>query len=113
VEYVGRSWRVFVVWGGGVERSWRVFYFCVVIWFVMCWLSWEMVCGLLDVGEGLSAVIGDGDHLVIHVKPIVCGSYISPQKLGVKGFSVDEGGEEVEVVFSGMKPDENCSVDHS
>jgi hypothetical protein len=72
-----------------------------------------MVCSLLDVGEGFGAVIGNGDCLVVHVKPIVCGSYVGPQKLGIKGFSVDKGSKDVEVVFSSIEPNKDCSINCS
>jgi hypothetical protein len=39
--------------------------------------------------------------------------YVGPQELGVNGFSVDEGGKDMEVIIGDMQPDENCSIDCS
>jgi hypothetical protein len=78
-------------------------------------MSWKVICCLLDICECFVAIGGDGDCLVVKVEvtSILVGPNVGPQELCVKDISVDKGGEDMEVVFSGMKPNEYCSIDGS
>jgi hypothetical protein len=78
-------------------------------------MSWKVTGVLLDVGEGFIAVGGDGNCLVVEVEvaSISVGPNIGPQELCVKHFLVDEGGEDVQVVVSGMEANKDDSISGS
>jgi hypothetical protein len=74
-----------------------------------------VICCLLDVGEGVIAISGDGNCLVVEVEvaSISVGPNIGPQELCVKDISIDKGGKDMEVVIGSVEPDKNCSVDYA
>jgi hypothetical protein len=76
-------------------------------------MSWKVTCHLLDIGESVIAISGDGDCLVVKVEvtSISVGPNIGLQELHVEDVSIDKGGKDMKVIVGSVEPNKDCSID--